>query len=71
MFTNQTCDATQGRQTPEGIHTRTLWGELALQLGGVELYRNRPICYYLGNFIFTLETIDSFPLEAYERYGTF
>ena len=39
VFTNQTCDATQGRQTPEGIHIRTLWGELALQLGGVELYR--------------------------------
>lgn len=38
-FTNRTCDATQGRQTPEGIHTRTLWGELALQLGGVDLYR--------------------------------
>lgn len=39
IFTNKTCDATQGRQTPEGIHTQTLWGELALQLGGVELYR--------------------------------
>ncbi len=39
VFTNQTCDATQGRRTPEGVHTRTLWGELALQLGGVELYR--------------------------------
>lgn len=39
VFTNRTCDATQGRQTPEGIHTRTLWGELALQLGGVDLYR--------------------------------
>ena len=39
VFTNQTCDATQGRQTPEGVHTRTLWGELALQLGGVDLYR--------------------------------
>jgi hypothetical protein len=39
VFTNQTCDATQGRRTPEGIQTRTLWGELALQLGGVELYR--------------------------------
>ena len=39
VFTNQTCDATQGRQTPEGVHTRTLWGELALQLGGVEPYR--------------------------------
>jgi len=38
VFTNQTCDATQGRQTPEGIRTRTLWGELALQLGGPALY---------------------------------
>lgn len=39
VFTNQTCDATQGRHTPEGVHTRTMWGELALQLGGVTLYR--------------------------------
>jgi hypothetical protein len=39
VFTNHTCDATQGRATPEGIQTRTLWGELALQLGGVELYK--------------------------------
>lgn len=39
VFTNQSCDAKQGRQTPEGVHTRTLWGELAWQLGGVELYR--------------------------------
>lgn len=39
VFTNQTCDATQGRRTPEGVQTRTLWGELALQLGGVELYK--------------------------------
>lgn len=38
VFTNETCDATQGRQTPEGIHTRTLWGELALQLGNKKLY---------------------------------
>ena len=26
VFTNQTCDATQGRITPEGVHTWTLWG---------------------------------------------
>lgn len=39
VFTNQTCDATQGRRTPEGVQTRTLWGELALQLGGVNLYK--------------------------------
>jgi len=38
VFTNATCDVTQGRDTPEGVHTRTLWGELALQLGGVPLY---------------------------------
>jgi hypothetical protein len=38
VFTNASCDATQGRQTPEGIHTHTLWGELALQLGGKKLY---------------------------------
>ncbi|MBI2193014.1 MAG: ATP-binding protein [Planctomycetes bacterium] len=38
VFTNATCDATQGRKTPEGIHTRTLWGELAVQLGGQALY---------------------------------
>src|SRR3989304_2187528 len=33
VFTSQTCDATQGRKTAEGVHTRTLWGELAVQLG--------------------------------------
>ena len=38
VFTNQTCDVTQGRETPEGVTTRTLWGELALQLGGPDLY---------------------------------
>jgi len=38
VFTNQTCDATQGRETESGIRTFTLWGELALQLGGPDLY---------------------------------
>ena len=38
VFTNQTCDATQGRTTAVGVHTNTLWGELAVQLGGKELY---------------------------------
>jgi poly-gamma-glutamate capsule biosynthesis protein CapA/YwtB (metallophosphatase superfamily) len=38
-------------------------------LRGMELYRGRPICYSLGNFIFTLETIDSFPVEVYEQQG--
>ena len=39
VFTNATCDATQGRKTPEGVQTRTLWGELALQLGGKKFYQ--------------------------------
>ncbi len=38
VFTNQTNDATQGREAGDGIHTRALWGELAFQLGGKELY---------------------------------
>jgi poly-gamma-glutamate capsule biosynthesis protein CapA/YwtB (metallophosphatase superfamily) len=38
-------------------------------LRGVELYRNRPICYSLGNFIFNLEAIAAFPLEVYEQQG--
>ena len=38
VFTNHTCDATQGRDAGEGVHTRTLWGELAFQLGGKSLY---------------------------------
>lgn len=38
-------------------------------LRGMELYRNRPICYSLGNFIFTLETIAAFPVEVYEQIG--
>jgi len=38
VFTNQTCDATQGREVERGVHLRTLWGELAYQLGGKALY---------------------------------
>ena len=38
VFTNQTCDATQGRRVADGVHLRTLWGELAYQLGGKALY---------------------------------
>lgn len=39
VFTNRTCDPVQGRQAVSGVRTQTLWGELALQLGGVELYK--------------------------------
>lgn len=38
-------------------------------LRGVELYKGRPICYSLGNFIFNLETTTTFPLETYEQQG--
>lgn len=38
VFTNKTCDVIQGRKTPDDIHTRTLWGDLAAQLGGLALY---------------------------------
>ncbi|MFB3855489.1 MAG: ATP-binding protein [Vicinamibacterales bacterium] len=38
VFTNQTCDATQGRKVEDRVHLRTLWGELAYQLGGKTLY---------------------------------
>lgn len=38
-------------------------------LRGVELYRNRPICYSLGNFIFNIEVTAAFPLEVYEQQG--
>ena len=39
VFTNQTCDSTQGRDAGDGVHTHTIWGEIAFQLGGKELYQ--------------------------------
>ena len=38
VFTNNTNDIAQGRQTAEGFTIHTLWGEIAYQLGGVEAY---------------------------------
>jgi hypothetical protein len=38
VFTNNTTDVAQGRQTEEGITINTIWGEIAYQLGGVEAY---------------------------------
>jgi hypothetical protein len=43
VFTNQTLDAAQGRITDTGtgherLHIRTIWGELAYQLGGLDAY---------------------------------
>ena len=37
VFTNTTNDPTQGR-TVDGIHIKTIWGEIAYQLGGKELF---------------------------------
>jgi len=38
VFTNQTNDPVQGRKVEDDIHIKTLWGELAYQLGGKEAY---------------------------------
>ena len=37
VFTNKTCDPTKGH-TVDGIKLKTLWGEIAMQLGGKEAY---------------------------------
>lgn len=34
VFTNNTTDVSQGRQTSDGLTIHTLWGEIAYQLGG-------------------------------------
>lgn len=39
------------------------------QLRGVELYKGRPICYSLGNFIFNIEKMATLPPETYEQQG--
>lgn len=38
VFTNNTTDVANGRQTTDGLTLRTLWGEIAYQLGGVAAY---------------------------------
>lgn len=37
-------------------------------LRGIEIYRNRPIFYSLGNFIFQSETVESLPSDFYQKY---
>lgn len=39
VFTNKTCDVAQGREAKDGIHIKTIWGEIAYQLGGKELFK--------------------------------
>lgn len=36
---------------------------------GAEIYRDRPIFYGLGNFVFQNDTVQQFPSEAYRRFG--
>lgn len=38
-------------------------------LRGIEIYRDKPIFYSLGDFIFQNETLQRLPYENYERYG--
>jgi poly-gamma-glutamate capsule biosynthesis protein CapA/YwtB (metallophosphatase superfamily) len=38
-------------------------------LRGVEIYRNRPIFYSLGDFIFQNDTVERQPQEFYQAYG--
>jgi len=35
---------------------------------GIEIYKNRPILYSVGNLIFQNETVGFFPADAYERF---
>ena len=39
------------------------------ELRGIEIYKNRPIFYSLGNFIFQTDTVSMQPAEAYENKG--
>ena len=36
---------------------------------GVEIYKDKPILYSLGNFIFQNDNVPVFPAEAYQRFG--
>lgn len=36
---------------------------------GIEVYKDRPILYSLGNFIFQNETVERLPADFYEKYG--
>ena len=40
VFTQNTNDVVQGRQTPDGLTLHTLWGEIAYQLGGKKAYES-------------------------------
>lgn len=50
----------------EGAHAVVGHGPHVLR--GVEVYKNRPIFYSLGNFIFQNETVTHLPSDFYESY---
>lgn len=51
----------------EGAHAIIGHGPHVLR--GIEIYKDRPIFYSLGNFIFQNETITNLPHDFYEKYG--
>jgi poly-gamma-glutamate synthesis protein (capsule biosynthesis protein) len=36
---------------------------------GAEIYKDRPILYSLGNFVFQNDNVATFPAESYQRFG--
>lgn len=50
----------------EGAHAVIGHGPHILR--GVEIYKNRPIFYSLGNFIFQNDTVQKLPSDFYEQY---
>ncbi len=38
-------------------------------LRGIEIYKDRPIFYSLGNFIFQTDLVNNLPYDFYEKYG--
>lgn len=51
----------------EGAHAVIGHGPHILR--GIEIYKERPIFYSLGNFIFQNDTISALPSDFYEKYG--
>lgn len=50
-----------------GAHTVIGHGPHILR--GIEIYKERPIFYSLGNFIFQNDTVERLPADFYEKYG--
>jgi poly-gamma-glutamate capsule biosynthesis protein CapA/YwtB (metallophosphatase superfamily) len=57
-FAHQAIDAGADLVVGHGSHT----------VLGIEIYRDRPIFYGLGNFFFQNETMTAFPSDSYQRF---